>query len=97
MYVVIFKARTKVLDAEYLKVASRLRELAINQFGCLEFVSITEENNEIALSYWSNQEDIKKWKAHSEHVVAQELGRQRWYESYVVQVTEIVREYKFNK
>jgi heme-degrading monooxygenase HmoA len=96
VYAVIFRATASELDAEYSKTASRLRELAINQFGCLEFVSVTEGNNEIAISYWPDEESIKKWKAHSEHVLAQELGRKKWYESYVVQITEIKREYKSN-
>jgi hypothetical protein len=28
-------------------------------------------------------------------VLAQQLGRERWYESYTVQVAEVTREYRF--
>lgn len=94
MYVVIFRAKTRVLDGEYSKVAARMRDLALNQFGCIEFQAVTEGNNEIAVSYWSDEESIRAWKSHSEHVLAQQLGRERWYESYVVQVAQITREYR---
>jgi heme-degrading monooxygenase HmoA len=96
MYVVIFRAKAGKMDADYATTAARLRELAFASFGCLDFVFATEGDQEIALSYWRDEESIKKWKAHSEHVLAQELGRAKWYASYIVQVAEIKREYQFN-
>ncbi|MGY8869875.1 MAG: antibiotic biosynthesis monooxygenase family protein [Pseudomonadales bacterium] len=93
MYVVIFRAKTRELDNEYFVVANKMREIAIEQFGCLEFTAVTEGSNEIALSYWPNEESIRAWKSHAEHKVAQQLGRERWYESYIVQVAHISREY----
>lgn len=94
MYVVIFRAKARELDEEYFTVAARMRELALGQFGCLEFQAVTEGKDEVALSYWPDEESIRAWKAHAEHVVAQQTGRARWYESYVVQVAHITREYR---
>lgn len=94
MFVVIFRARTRTLDDEYFRVASRMRELALSHFGCLEFQALTEGQDEVALSYWPDEESIRAWKSHSEHLLAQQLGRERWYESYVVQVAQITREYR---
>ena len=70
-----------------------MRELAINQYGCTDFIAVTEGSNEIAISYWEDLEQIKKWKTDAEHLVAQELGRSTWYKSYKVEVVEIIREY----
>jgi len=39
-------------------------------------------------------EDIKKWKENSEHSLAQELGRSKWYETYTVQIVELLSEYR---
>ena len=39
MYAVIFKATVKQLDDEYSQTAKRMRELAIEKYGCLDFVS----------------------------------------------------------
>jgi len=73
-----------------------MRDLAINKYGCTEFTSVTEGVQEIAISYWQDQEQIKKWKRDSEHLVAQELGQAIWYKSYKVQIVEILREYSKN-
>lgn len=93
MYVVIFRAKIRALDAEYSRAASRMRELALGQFGCLDFHAVTEGQNEVALSYWPSEEAIKAWRSHPAHVLAQKAGRERWYESYSVQVAKISREY----
>ena len=94
MYAVIFRAKINQLDEEYSATAARMRELAIEKYGCTEFVATTEGNSEIAISYWESLEAIKEWKADSEHLVAQKLGQEKWYQSYHVQITEIVSEYK---
>lgn len=93
MYAVIFKAEINELDEAYFEIASRMRDLAINKYGCLEFTAVSEGNQEIAISYWNNQEQIKAWKNDPEHQRAQALGKSRWYKSYQVQITEIIRSY----
>lgn len=93
MYVVIFRAKIRSIDTEYSIVAARMREIALSQFDCIEFQSVTEGQNEVSLSYWPSEESIRAWKAHPEHVLAQRTGRERWYESYSVQVAQLSREY----
>lgn len=70
-----------------------MRQLAIEKYGCLEFIACTEGNAEIAISYWQSDKQIRDWKANSEHLKAQDLGRSKWYKSYTVQIVEIQREY----
>lgn len=94
MYVVIFRAKVRVLDEGYSRVAARMRELALSQFGCVEFHAVTEGQDEVALSYWPSEEAIRAWKSHPEHVLAQQAGRERWYASYSVQVAAVTREYR---
>jgi heme-degrading monooxygenase HmoA len=95
MFVVIFRAKVRQTDDEYSQMAARMRELALSQFGCLEFTAVTEGKDEIALSYWPTEAHIRAWKAHADHLMAQQLGRERWYESYTVQVAEVTRDYRF--
>ncbi|HTD89350.1 MAG TPA: antibiotic biosynthesis monooxygenase [Burkholderiales bacterium] len=95
MFVVIFRAKAATLDSDYERVVARLRELAFSTFGCVDFISVNEGAQELTLSYWHDEDSIRKWKMHAEHVLAQELGREKWYESYTVQIAEIRREYKF--
>lgn len=93
MHAVIFRAEINVKDDDYSKTASRMRELAITEYGCKSFTSVTEGNNEISISYWENEEQITKWKQNKEHIEAQRLGREKWYKSYKVEVVEVLREY----
>ncbi len=96
MYAVIFIAEINDVDEEYSRMAVRMRELASDKYGCSEFVSVTEGKNEISISYWESEEQIRQWKQDSEHLVAQQLGRSAWYNSYRVQVAEVTREYSSN-
>ncbi len=93
MYVVIFRATIRGLDEEYSQIAAKMRNLALSRFGCLAFHTVMEGRNEVALSYWPNEEAIRAWKAHPEHILAQRAGRERWYASYSVQVATVTREY----
>ena len=93
MFVVIFRACAARVDAEYAAMAVRLRDLALREFGCLEFHSVTEGKEEVALSYWPDLGAIKAWKAQAEHLLAQSSGRARWYEAYRVEIAEISRAY----
>ncbi len=94
MYAVIFRAEVQALDEEYLATAERLRSLAFEQFGCLDFISSAEGDTEVAISYWPSLESIQAWKNHPEHLRAQVLGRSRWYKNYRVQVVEVLRDYE---
>ncbi|MDJ0833908.1 MAG: DUF4188 domain-containing protein [Gammaproteobacteria bacterium] len=93
MYAVIFRASIRQLDAEYSDMASQLRQLALADYGCLEFTALTEGDEEIAISYWSDLEQIKRWKQDPLHLQAQRMGKQQWYRDYQVQVVEILRDY----
>ncbi|MFV1997775.1 MAG: antibiotic biosynthesis monooxygenase [Acidiferrobacterales bacterium] len=93
MFIVIFRAKIAGLDEEYNRTASKMRILAEQKYGCLGFISAMEDDEEISISYWENQEQIKSWKNDAEHIAAQELGKTRWYEWYSVQIAEVVREY----
>lgn len=94
LYIVIFRAKVKALDDEYFQTAARMRELALSEYRCIEFFSVTEGLDEVALSYWPDEESIKAWRAHPEHLKAQSLGKKHWYESYSVQIAEITRAYQ---
>lgn len=96
MFAVIFRAKTGMQDDEYVRTVSRMRELAFEKYGCIDFIAVTENDQEIAISYWATEDAIVKWKSDAEHCLAQKFGRKYWYKSYTVQIVEIKREYQFN-
>jgi heme-degrading monooxygenase HmoA len=97
MYVVIFRATAAELDGAYDQSAEYLRRLALERYGCTEFVSMSHGRDEVALSYWPSLEHIKAWREDIEHLAAQERGRAEWYQRYDIQVCQVVREYSWEK
>lgn len=97
MFVVIFKAEIAQLDEEYSQTAQQLRQQAFSEYGCLKFESYTENGQELALSYWSDLESIQRWQQDSKHRLAQQIGRERWYKNYSVEICELQRQYQINQ
>jgi heme-degrading monooxygenase HmoA len=91
MYAVIFKATVAELDDEYFRTAERLKDRAFKKYGCLDFVSVTEGDEEIAISYWETEQHIRDWKNDPQHRLAQSMGWDKWYKSFSVEICEIVR------
>ncbi len=91
MYAVIFKATVAELDDEYLRMAQQLKTLAFEKYGCQDFVSVTEGNEEIAISYWETEQQIRDWKNDPEHRLAQRMGRDKWYRSFSIEICEVIR------
>jgi heme-degrading monooxygenase HmoA len=94
MYVVVFRARMAKVDDEYIRTAASLRELAIGKYGCLDFVSVSEDGEELAISYWENEQQIRDWKNDPVHRQAQTRGRDKWYKSYSIDICELKRNYQ---
>lgn len=93
MFAVIFNAEIAQLDEAYYVAAKKMRELALAEYGCLEFVAITEGDREIAISYWPSLAHIQRWKQDPQHQQAQQQGKARWYKSYKVEVVDVLRTY----
>ncbi len=94
MYAVIFIAEWNTRDAQYEAMAAKLRAIAVEKYGCLDFVSITDGEREITISYWSDLRQIQRWKEDPLHRKAQHLGRTQWYSSYRVEIVQIRRRYE---
>lgn len=97
MYAVIFRATVAALDKDYVAAIEEMKQLAFEDYGCLEFVSMTEGDERVAISYWESPEAIANWKRNMDHLAAQARGREKWYQSYTVQVAKIQREYHHNR
>ena len=97
MYAVIFRAKTGVQNQEYTHTVTKMRALAFEKYGCLDFIAVTEGSQEIAISYWPSEQAILDWKKDPEHIAAQNLGKKSFYQNYQVEVVEIKRQYQFNR
>lgn len=94
-YAVIFRARFRQPDERYGQMAAELRALALAQYNCIEFVALTEGDEEIAISYWDSLDDIRSWKQNETHRIAQSMGKEKWYDAYEVQLVQINKAYTY--
>ena len=91
-YAVIFSSLRNDDIEGYAETAARMVELAALQPGFLGVESAREDLG-ITISYWSDLESIKKWKAHAEHLEAQRLGMTQWYSDYMTRIALVERDY----
>ena len=95
-YAVIF-TNLQTNDAEgYSAMAETMERLARQQPGFLDFEQAREDIG-ITISYWESLEAIARWKSNLEHLKAQKLGKERWYEWYKTRICKIEREYSFQR
>ena len=93
-YVVLFTSqRTPGDDEGYAAMAQRMLELAAEQPGYLGVESVRDEQGlGITASYWANRESIHVWGNQTEHQLAQQLGKQKWYEYFRLRIGKVETE-----
>lgn len=89
---VIFTSVRRPEDGGYAETAREMFELACRQDGYLG-VESARAGLGITVSYWRDEDAARSWKHVAEHLVAQRLGRDRWYADYRVRVASVAREY----
>ena len=95
-YAVIFTSTQTETIEGYSEMAEKMENLAKQQKG---FIGIDSARNEVGItvSYWESLEAIKNWKANTDHLFAQQKGREQWYNWYNVRICKVEREYEFTK
>jgi heme-degrading monooxygenase HmoA len=91
-YAVIFTSTRTEGSEGYAEMAERMVELAAQQPGYLGVESARNEVG-ITVSYWESLEAIRHWKANAEHLVAQKMGREKWYSAFKTRVCRVERDY----
>jgi uncharacterized protein (DUF952 family)/heme-degrading monooxygenase HmoA len=94
--VIFTSRRTGDDEAGYAEMADRMDALAAEQPGYVGIDTVRAESGDgITVSYWVDDAAARAWKEHAEHLVAQRLGRQRWYDRYTIRVATVERGYEF--
>ena len=95
-YAVIFTSVRTSVDDNYTAMAERMVELAEQQEGYLGHESARNEVG-ITVSYWKSLDAIKSWKQNTEHLIAQQFGKEKWYQHYKTRICLVERDYEFDK
>lgn len=95
-YAVIFTSTQTEAIEGYSEMANQMEALAKEQDG---FLGVESARNSVGItvSYWESLEAIKQWKANTDHLFAQQKGREQWYNWYKVRICKVEREYEFEK
>jgi heme-degrading monooxygenase HmoA len=93
-YAVVFSSQRTAGDAGYAAMGDRMVELAAQQPGYLGVESVRGADGfGITVSYWESEAAIRNWKAQTEHLQAQRLGREKWYQHFELRVAKVERAY----
>jgi len=81
---------------EYLDLAAGLRaelERADGFISIERFESLTAPGRFVSLSYWRDEEAVRKWRNVQLHRQAQARGRAGLFTSYRLRVAQVLRDY----
>jgi len=88
------------MTQEYLDIAASLRPelekldgfISIERFG-----SLVTEGKILSLSFWRDEDAVKRWRNVEQHRLAQARGRADVFADYRLRVAEVVRDYGMNE
>ena len=100
-YVAVIFASTRSVnsDAKYQEWSTRMEELVTKQPGYISHIGFRDAKTRqgVTISYFKDEESIRNWKALDEHLEAQKLGREEFYEEYSVRIAVVNREYSWSR
>jgi heme-degrading monooxygenase HmoA len=95
MIVITFRNRFApgIDEQEYGQRAGKLFEIVSAMPGFRSIRDYAAEDGErMSVIEFDSHESLAAWREHAEHRIAQELGRQRYFAEYHLQICELVRE-----
>lgn len=94
-YAVIFTAQRSDADEDgYGAMAVKMSEMALAHPGCIGMESARDSGGlGITVSYWTDEASLLQWKRDTAHLVAQQIGKDRWYSHYTLRVAKVERSY----
>ena len=81
---------------DYLDIAAALRPQleALDGFVSVErFASLTQPDRILSLSFWRDEDAVRRWRSLESHRMAQGRGRDGIFSDYRLRVAQVVRDY----
>lgn len=101
MIAVIFEVVPREGRADaYFELAAGLRAQleAIDGFVSVErFQSLTQPDKVLSLSFWRDEDSVRRWRTLESHRSAQRAGRQQLFADYRLRVARVLRDYGLNE
>lgn len=80
----------------YFELAAGLRSQleAIDGFISIErFQSLSQPGKVLSLSFWRDEDSVRRWRQLESHRSAQRAGRQQLFADYRLRVAQVLRDY----
>jgi len=81
---------------DYLDLAAKLRPELERMEGFISierFASLTDERKLLSLSFWRDEDAVKRWRTLESHRAAQAKGRAGVFADYRLRVANVLRDY----
>lgn len=98
MIVIVFRTRIRegVVEQEMEELGNRMYQLACEMSGFISYKDFAAPDGEyVSIVEFESLETLVAWRDHPEHKEAQQLGRERYFSEYHIQVCTAVRDYRF--
>ena len=96
MLVVLFRSKLVAEPDGYAEMAQEMLDAAKGMPGFIDVKAFKADDGErLTLVWWQDEETLRAWRTHARHLVAQQTGRERWYEYYNLEVAEVIRSKQF--
>ena len=93
-FAVIFTSLRTDVDEGYAAMADKMDRLASEQPGYIGIESARNQGgSSITVSYWADEDALQNWKQIAAHLLAQKLGKERWYQHYCLRIAKVERAY----
>lgn len=93
-YVVVFASQAANEPDCYTEMMHEMLKIAPEMDG---FIGIETSGDEsgfmVSASYWDSETAILKWRNHARHKIAQDLGRDQWFDHFQIRVAKVERQY----
>jgi heme-degrading monooxygenase HmoA len=99
MVIVLFRSRLAEEAGDgYSQMAEEMVATARAMPGFVDVKTFRAEDGErLTVVWWQDQETMRAWREHPRHLVAQRLGKERFYSQFTVEVAELVRSSRFER
>ncbi len=91
MILILFRSRlTSQAGEDYERLLAEMGEYVKEQPGFVAVKSFTGDDGErLTIVWWKDKETLDQWRQNQRHRTAKNLGRERWYEYYRMELAEV--------
>ena len=99
MIITVFRSRLMPgFKDEYVALVERMQQLAKATPGYISHKGFWADDGErVTIVEFEHEEGQKAWRTNAEHMAAQRLGRNKFYETYDIQVCDVRHEAHYDR